>query len=138
MWNSGIKRLLRDPGNAEEETPRRAVHLPRGLIRRRTASLARDASAAWPGRAVRERWFRRRDGEVVEPHRRLFSSDIMRVMPNQRRSQVRRTAAAARANLAATYEQFMATQHPKKRSEVGRQLIQAVFGMNAIAEDPLR
>jgi hypothetical protein len=62
----------------------------------------------------------------------------MRVMPNQRRSQARRTAAAARANLAATYEQFMAKQHPKKRSEVGRQLIQAVFGKDAIAEDPLR
>ena len=46
--------------------------------------------------------------------------------------------AAERAKLAATYEQFMTTEDPKKRSEAGKALIQAIFGRDAIAENPLR
>jgi hypothetical protein len=68
-------------------------------------------------------------------------------MKSQRERQVRSVTqaekgveaeAAAHAKLAVTYEQFMATQDPKKKSEVGKELIQAVFGTDAIAEDPLR
>jgi hypothetical protein len=46
--------------------------------------------------------------------------------------------AAARAKLTATYEQFMATDDPKKKGEVGKELIQAIFGRDAVAEDPIR
>ena len=46
--------------------------------------------------------------------------------------------AAAKAKLAATYEQFMATEDPKKKREVGKELIKAIFGRDAIAEDPVR
>ena len=45
--------------------------------------------------------------------------------------------AAARARLTATYEQFMAERDPVKKSEVGEDLIRAIFGRAAIAEDPL-
>jgi hypothetical protein len=44
----------------------------------------------------------------------------------------------ARAKLAATYEQFMATDDPKAKSAVGKELIKAIFGRDAIAEDSLR
>jgi len=47
-------------------------------------------------------------------------------------------AAADRARLAAAYEQFMSTEDPARKSEVGQELIQAIFGKGAIAEDPLR
>jgi hypothetical protein len=46
--------------------------------------------------------------------------------------------AAARAKVAAAYEQFMTTDDPKKKGEVGKELIQAIFGREAIAEDPVR
>jgi hypothetical protein len=46
--------------------------------------------------------------------------------------------AAARARLTAAYEQFMAEEDPAKRSEVGEDLIRAIFGSAAIAKDPLR
>ena len=46
--------------------------------------------------------------------------------------------AAERARLAAAYEQFMNTEDPAKKNEVGQELIQAIFGKAAIAEDPLR
>ena len=45
---------------------------------------------------------------------------------------------AARARLTAAYEQFMAEGDPARKSEVGEDLIRAVFGRAAIAEDPLR
>lgn len=47
-------------------------------------------------------------------------------------------AAADRARLAAAYEHFMSTEDPAKKSEVGQELIQAIFGKAAIVEDPLR
>lgn len=46
--------------------------------------------------------------------------------------------AAARAKLTATYEQFMAEGDPARKSAVGEDLIRAVFGRAAIAEDPVR
>jgi len=46
--------------------------------------------------------------------------------------------AAERARLAAAYEQFMSTEDPARKNEVGQELIQAIFGKAAIAEDPLR
>ena len=45
--------------------------------------------------------------------------------------------AAERARLAAAYEEFMSTEDPTRRNEVGQELIQAIFGKAAIAEDPL-
>jgi len=46
--------------------------------------------------------------------------------------------AAARARLTATYEKFMDEGDPVKKSEVGEDLIRAIFGRAAIAEDPIR
>jgi DNA-directed RNA polymerase subunit F len=46
--------------------------------------------------------------------------------------------AAARAKLTATYEQFMAEADPARKSEVGEDLIRAIFGRAAMAEDSLR
>jgi hypothetical protein len=45
--------------------------------------------------------------------------------------------AAERARLAVAYEQFMDTEDTARKNEVGQQLIQAIFGKTAIAEDPL-
>ena len=45
--------------------------------------------------------------------------------------------AAARAKLAAAYDQFMAEGDPAKKIEVGEDLIRSIFGSSAIAEDPL-
>ncbi len=45
--------------------------------------------------------------------------------------------AAARARLAAAYDQFMTEGDPAKKSEVGEDLIRSIFGRAAIAEDPL-
>ena len=45
--------------------------------------------------------------------------------------------AAARKNLNATYRRFMAQADPERKDEAGRDLIRAVFGKDAIAEDPI-
>jgi len=45
--------------------------------------------------------------------------------------------AAARKNLNATYRRFMAEADPERKDEAGRDLIRAVFGKDAIAEDPI-
>jgi hypothetical protein len=45
--------------------------------------------------------------------------------------------AAARANLSATYRRFMAEAEPERKNEAGKDLIRAVFGKDAIAEDSL-
>ena len=45
--------------------------------------------------------------------------------------------AAARANLSATYRRFMSEADPERKSEAGKDLIRAVFGKDAIAEDSL-
>lgn len=45
---------------------------------------------------------------------------------------------AARARLKVAYEQFMAEEDPAKKNKVGEDLIRAVFGRAAIAEDQLR
>ncbi|MDQ6665493.1 MAG: hypothetical protein M3Z23_14010 [Acidobacteriota bacterium] len=44
---------------------------------------------------------------------------------------------AARARLAAAYDKFAAADGTRK-NEAGKELIQAIFGRDAIAEDPLR
>ena len=45
--------------------------------------------------------------------------------------------AAARANLNATYRRFMTEADRERKSEAGKDLIRAVFGKDAIAEDSL-
>ena len=46
--------------------------------------------------------------------------------------------AAERTRVATAYETFMNTEDPARKKEVGQELIQAIFGKDAIAEDPLR
>ena len=43
--------------------------------------------------------------------------------------------AASRANLGATYRRFMAEGDPERKNEAGKDLIRAIFGNDAIAED---
>lgn len=45
--------------------------------------------------------------------------------------------AAARANLSGTYRRFLAEADPERKNEAGKDLIRAVFGKDAIAEDSL-
>jgi hypothetical protein len=45
--------------------------------------------------------------------------------------------AAARDNLNATYRRFMYEDDPERKGEAGRDLIRAVFGKGAIAEDSI-
>ena len=44
----------------------------------------------------------------------------------------------AKRNLKATYERFMAEQEPGRKEDAGKDLIRAVFGDDAIAEDTVR
>jgi len=46
--------------------------------------------------------------------------------------------AATRARLATAYEQFLAAGDPGRKNEAGEELIRAIFGSGAIAEDPVR
>ena len=46
--------------------------------------------------------------------------------------------AAARADLKTTYERFMQESDPVQKGEAGKDLIRAIFGKSAIAEDPVR
>jgi hypothetical protein len=46
--------------------------------------------------------------------------------------------AAARVKLTTAYEKFMAERDPARKNEVGEDLIRAIFGRGAVAEDPLR
>jgi hypothetical protein len=41
----------------------------------------------------------------------------------------------AKRNLAATYKRFMDEQEPARKNEAGKDLVRAVFGKDAIAED---
>lgn len=43
----------------------------------------------------------------------------------------------ARANVNTTYRRFMSESDPERKGEAGKDLIRAVFGEDAIAEDPL-
>jgi hypothetical protein len=45
--------------------------------------------------------------------------------------------AAARNNLKTTYRRFMAEADPERKGEAGKDLIRAIFGKDAIAEDPV-
>jgi len=44
----------------------------------------------------------------------------------------------ARENLKAAYRRFMHEQEPARKEQAGRDLIRAIFGDEAIAEDTLR
>jgi hypothetical protein len=44
---------------------------------------------------------------------------------------------AARARVAAVYEQFLTEEDSAEKSRIGEDLIRAIFGRAAIAEDPL-
>jgi hypothetical protein len=46
--------------------------------------------------------------------------------------------AAARTRLATAYAQFLSEEDLAKKSRAGEDLIRAIFGSSAIAEDPLR
>lgn len=43
----------------------------------------------------------------------------------------------AKENLQATYRRFMKEQEPALKEKAGKDLIRAIFGKDAIAEDPL-
>ncbi len=45
--------------------------------------------------------------------------------------------AAAREHLNSTYRRFLSEADPERKTEAGKDLIRAVFGKDAIAEDPL-
>ena len=45
--------------------------------------------------------------------------------------------AAARENLNATYRRFMAEADPERKGEAGKDLVRAIVGKDAIAEDPI-
>jgi predicted DNA-binding ribbon-helix-helix protein len=44
----------------------------------------------------------------------------------------------AKENLRAAYRRFLKEQEPSKKEEAGKDLIRAIFGTDAIAEDPVR
>ncbi|MBM3745363.1 MAG: hypothetical protein FJW34_06165 [Acidobacteria bacterium] len=44
----------------------------------------------------------------------------------------------AKENLQAAYRRFLKEQEPSKKEEAGKDLIRAIFGTDAIAQDPLR
>jgi hypothetical protein len=46
--------------------------------------------------------------------------------------------AAARTHMKATYVRFMNESDPIRKSEAGKDLIRAIFGKDAVAEDPVR
>jgi hypothetical protein len=46
--------------------------------------------------------------------------------------------AEARENLKATYQRFMDERKPARKEQAGKDLIRAIFGKDAIAEDPIR
>jgi hypothetical protein len=43
----------------------------------------------------------------------------------------------AKENLKTVYRRFLKEQEPSKKEEAGRDLIRAIFGKDAIAEDPI-
>ena len=45
--------------------------------------------------------------------------------------------ADAYENLKATYQRFLVEQEPARKDEAGKDLIRAIFGKDAIAEDPV-
>lgn len=43
----------------------------------------------------------------------------------------------AKENLKTAYRRFLKEKEPSKKEEAGQELIRAIFGKDAIAEDPL-
>lgn len=46
--------------------------------------------------------------------------------------------AASRAEMKSSYEKFMTERDPILKGDAGKDLIRAIFGKDAIAEDPVR
>jgi hypothetical protein len=46
--------------------------------------------------------------------------------------------AEAKENINATYRRFMSEGDPKRKGEAGKDLIRAIFGKDALAEDSIR
>jgi hypothetical protein len=44
---------------------------------------------------------------------------------------------AARENLDSSYRRFLSETEPSRKNEAGKDLIRAIFGKDAIAEDPV-
>ena len=44
---------------------------------------------------------------------------------------------AARDNLKATYDRFMSEADPERKGKAGKDLVRAIFGQDALAEDPI-
>ena len=49
-----------------------------------------------------------------------------------------RAEAEAKEQLKASYNQFLAANDPDLKNEAGKELIRAIFGTDAIAEDSIR
>jgi hypothetical protein len=49
-----------------------------------------------------------------------------------------RAEAEAKEQLKATYKRFLAEDDPERKNEAGKDLIRAIFGKDAIAEDSVR
>jgi hypothetical protein len=49
-----------------------------------------------------------------------------------------RAEAEARQQLQSTYNRFLAENDPARKNEAGKDLIRAIFGKDALAEDPVR
>jgi hypothetical protein len=49
-----------------------------------------------------------------------------------------RAEAEAKEQLKASYDRFLAENEPDRKNEAGRDLIRAIFGTDAIAEDSVR
>jgi hypothetical protein len=45
---------------------------------------------------------------------------------------------SARDNLQIAYKKFLNEREPRKKNQAGKDLIRAIFGADAIAEDPVR
>ena len=48
-----------------------------------------------------------------------------------------RAEAEAKEQLKVSYNRFLAENDPARKNEVGKDLIRAIFGKSAIAEDPI-
>ena len=49
-----------------------------------------------------------------------------------------RAEAEAKQQLKSTYDRFLAEKDPVRKTEAGHELIRAIFGTDAIAEDSIR
>ena len=97
----------------------------RSKTRTRTASSVRQSVTIPADLAI--------EVERVSRKKRLTMSQAL-VMLAQRGVEAE---AAARDNLNATYRRFMSEDDPGRKGEAGKDLIRAIFGKEAIAEDSI-